>query len=225
MRSLKLLELFAGSRSIGKAAERRGWEVFSVDIKPFRKIDLIADINTMNVRDVPFIPDCIWASPPCTAFSIAGLSHYWLPGGVPKKDATIGGIRNVINTLHVLRYFAQLNPKLVYYIENPRGMLRKLPVVGRMQRATVTYCKYGARVMKPTDIWTNNLRGPSNRLGWRPRAMCSPGNPNCHHEQCSPSWNCGVQGMRNAFERSKIPAALAREVIKAAETRILGKML
>src|SRR5436190_8861717 len=134
----KLLELFAGSRSLGKVAARRGWRVFSVDIKPFAGIDLVADVNTMDVRDVPFIPDCIWASPPCTTFSVLALRHYWTPDRTPKTEGTLAGIRIVINTLHVVAYFSRLNPRLVYYIENPRGMLRTLPVVRSMPRVTVS---------------------------------------------------------------------------------------
>jgi len=38
---MKLLELFAGSRSVGKEAEKLGMEVFSVDVKDFENIDLI----------------------------------------------------------------------------------------------------------------------------------------------------------------------------------------
>ena len=34
---IKILELFAGSRSIGKVAEELGYKVFSVDVKDFEK--------------------------------------------------------------------------------------------------------------------------------------------------------------------------------------------
>ena len=32
--------------------------------------------NFLNVDDIPFMPDMIWASPPCTSYSIAGISHH-----------------------------------------------------------------------------------------------------------------------------------------------------
>ena len=41
---MKVLELFAGSRSIGKVADELGYEVFSVDVNNFEGIDLVKDI-------------------------------------------------------------------------------------------------------------------------------------------------------------------------------------
>jgi hypothetical protein len=46
---MKVLELFAGTRSIGKAFEARGHEVFSVEWdKNFKNIDLYADIGQIR---------------------------------------------------------------------------------------------------------------------------------------------------------------------------------
>jgi hypothetical protein len=56
---MKVLELFAGSRSIGKACESLGYEVFSSDITDFGGIDYVVDILDFDVNKVPFNPDII----------------------------------------------------------------------------------------------------------------------------------------------------------------------
>lgn len=77
---MKVLELFAGTRSIGRAFEARGHEVFSVEWdKQFDKIDLYADVLTVTAEDVLRMfgrPDVIWASPDCTTYSLAAISHH-----------------------------------------------------------------------------------------------------------------------------------------------------
>lgn len=66
---MKVLELFAGTRSIGKAFEARGHEVFSVEWdKKFANINLYTDIGTLTAQEVLDKfghPDVIWASPDC----------------------------------------------------------------------------------------------------------------------------------------------------------------
>ena len=56
---------------------------------------------------------------------------------------------------HVLKLIEQLQPKY-YFIENPRGGMRKMEWMKNLPRYTVTYCQYGDNRMKPTDIWTNH---------------------------------------------------------------------
>ncbi len=208
---MKILELFAGSRSIGKAAEKH--EVFSSDIEQFGGIDYVADVMDFDVSKVPFAPDMIWASPPCTAFSVASLGHHWTGGFrayKPKTRTAILGIALVMQTIALIKHFQKKNRKLVWFIENPRGLLRKMYFIEKFLldqggvRHTVTYCQYGDNRMKPTDIWTNSKT-------WKPKDKCKNGDK-CHVAAPRGS-KTGTQGLKGAYERSQIPQELCREII------------
>ena len=77
---MKVVELFAGTRSIGRAFERRGHEVLSIDWdERFEDIDIYGDVLEVSYRDILDRigkPDVIWASPDCTTYSIAAISHH-----------------------------------------------------------------------------------------------------------------------------------------------------
>ena len=122
---LKVLELFAGTRSIGKAFEEKGHEVYSVEWdKQHENIDLYADILTVTSEQILKEfgkPDIIWASPDCTTYSIAAISTHREREGdgnlAPKSEKAKQSDK--VNQ-HVLALIKELNPKY-YFIENPRG--------------------------------------------------------------------------------------------------------
>ena len=210
---MKVLELFAGSRSIGKVAEQRGHEVFSVDIKDFDGIDLAIDIEELKPDLIPFSPDMIWASPPCTTYSIAGI-RFHRPIGKLMSNFAYKSDKLVKNVLNLILHY-----KCLYYIENPRGLLRKQTFMLDLPKTTVWYCKYGDNAAKPTDIWSNNIRNLFNPYGWQPKTECFNGNENCHHDKCPRGTNngLGTQGKNNNYERSKIPVELCNDIIYATE--------
>tara|TARA_R110000824_G_scaffold18877_2_gene74044 strand:+ start:51 stop:674 length:624 start_codon:yes stop_codon:yes gene_type:complete len=204
---MKVLELFAGSRSFSKAAEELGHETFAVDIKDFDNIDYVTDILDFDVAKVPFKPDIIWASPPCTYFSVASIGHHWNKDHTPKTKEAIVGCQIVIKTLEIIN---ELQPDY-FFIENPRGKLRKLDFMKKLPRATVTYCQYGDVRMKPTDIWTNHLYSPLFSEGWKPRTICKNGD-SCHVSAPRGS-QTGTQGLKDNYERSKVPYELCKEIL------------
>jgi site-specific DNA-cytosine methylase len=204
---MKVLELFAGSRSIGKVADELGYEVFSVDFNNFEGIDLVKDIEFLTKEDIPFIPDVIWASPPCTTYSIAAISHH-RDMGKPKTDFAAKSDRLVLNTLKLIKEY---NCK--YFIENPRGYLRKMDFMLGIPKTTVWYCTYGDVRAKPTDIWSNHIYSLFNVNGWKPRPICFNGNTNCQHQPAPRGSRTGTQGMKNNYERSKVPYELCKEIL------------
>ena len=128
--------------------------------KDFENIDLYADISQVTAQDILEKfghPDVIWASPDCTTFSIAAISHH------RRKNPETGNLDPISDYAkfcdatdqHVVSLIKELNPTY-YFIENPRGGMRKMTWMQDLPRYTVTYCKYGDTRMKPTDIWTNH---------------------------------------------------------------------
>lgn len=211
MKKIKVLELFAGSRSVGNAAESLGYEVFSSDINNFKGIDYVVDILNFDTNKVPFKPDIIWASPPCTYFSVASIGKHWNEDHTPKSKNALIGVSYVNKTLEIIK---TLKPNK-WYLENPRGKLRKLQVVKGLPRTTVWYCTYGDKRAKPTDIWSNNIFSLFNVNGWRPRPECFNGNQNCHHEFAPRGSQTGTQGLKGNYDRSKIPNELCFEILKS----------
>ena len=200
-----MVEFFAGSRSVGKVAELRGMNVFSIDYKAFDGINLVKDIGELSVRDIPFLPDFVWASPDCTTYTIAAISTH-RDGVNPKSEYAVKCDQVNKHFLSMIARWLRANPELIFFIENPRGMLRKMPFMQGFKRHTIWYCQYGDDRAKPTDIWTNSLT-------WQPKPVCKNGNTSCHHQSAPRGSKTGTQGKKGSYERSKIPELLCVDII------------
>jgi hypothetical protein len=154
---MKLLELFAGTGSIGRAFAEQGWEVTSLDIDPKSEATLITDFMLWKYWEIPkghF--DAIWASPVCTMYSCARTT------GKTPRDLE-GSDRMVQRVLDCISYFEPT----VWAFENPQtGLLKDRAVVAGVAYKDISYCMYGYPYRKPTRIWTNSVR-------WEPRPMCT----------------------------------------------------
>ena len=205
---MKILELFAGSCSFSDVAKEYGHETFTVDsgldlitLDHYSKIDLITDILEIDLNDIPFKPDFIWASPPCTYFSVSSMGKHWNGDNTPKSKEAVIGIEIVKKTKQII----ELLLPMYFVIENPRGKLRKLNLLDNIYRDTVTYCQYGDIRMKPTDLWHN--------LPWKPKPICKNGMP-CHVAAPRGS-QTGTQGLKNKYEKSKVPKELCKEILES----------
>jgi hypothetical protein len=205
--NLLIFDLYSGTGSATQAFKDNRHSVITFELDTEFKATEHCDVGTLNATELSKKygkPDFIWASPPCTCFSVASIGHHWGKGRQPKTQAAKDSLLLVQNTLALIK---ELSPK-AWLMENPRGMLRTLEFMKPYERRTITYCQYGDTRMKPTDLW-------GVLPCWEPRPMCKNGQP-CH-EAAPRGAKTGTQGIAGAKERSRVPYALSLEICKAVE--------
>ena len=149
---MNILELFSGTGSIGKVAIDFGHHVISLDKD--MEADIKTDILDWDYKTYdPGYFDLIWASPPCTEYSVAKTT-----GTRQIEQAN----EIVQRTLEIIEY---LQPTW-FIIENPQtGLLKKQSFMADLPFDDIDYCKYGLTYRKRTRLW-NNI------LSWTPRPLC-----------------------------------------------------
>ena len=189
---MRMLELFSGTKSVSRVFENHGWECVSLDLKN-------ASIET-NILDwdyklfPPGYFGFVWASPPCTEYSIAKST------GV-RKIAEANQI--VLRTLEIIDY---LKPKH-WVLENPQtGYLKKQEFMLGLGFVDVDYCKYGFDYRKRTRLW-NNIEGfvPKNLC----RGDCK-GFANGKHKKQAQKEFCTVA------ELYRVPESLVLQIHQSA---------
>ncbi len=213
-----LLELFSGTKILSSIAKTRGWDTVTVDNDAKTKPDICTDAsNTLAfIGNEKF--DMVWASPPCESFSVASIGKHW-GGGWRAYQPKTEQATKALQMIKDLKQTIETIDPIVWYIENPRGVMRKVCDFHEIRnsnttivlRHTVTYCQYGEERMKPTDIWTNDFF-------WTPRPMCHNGD-SCH-VRAPRGAKTGTQGRNGYLERSRLPATLCVEILDSAETCI-----
>lgn len=196
-------------------AESLGHNTFTTDIYEIDGQDLVSPIQDLNNYHFPCPVDMLWASPPCEGFSVASIGANWTGGAkgyIPKSESAL---RSIELAQHAIRLINEIRPTW-WFIENPRGLLRKMAFMQDFTRYTVWYCQYGDTRAKPTDIWTN-------AVWWTPRTVCRNNNPNCHHERAPRGAKTGTQGINGYKDRSRIPPALFEDIFNQAPTTISDK--
>ena len=207
-----VLDLFCGTKSIANAFTARGHTVYTVDWDKQFNPTLIADIGELTAQDIikfcGGVPDVIWASPDCTTYSVAAIS-------IHRRREANGNLMPIteyakrcdkINS-HLIDLIKELQPRY-WFIENPVGALRKMDFIQGLPRYTVTYCQYGERRQKPTDIWTNH---PAPQF----KPPCKRGAP-CH-DAAPRGAKTGTQSLKNRIEKAKIPVLLCQHIVEICE--------
>ena len=197
---MRLLELFSGTGSVGRAFRARGWEVVSLDSDPKASPTICADILAWQPEG-SF--DMVWASPVCAEYSRALTRR--------PRDLEAGD-RLVRRTLEII---AQLQPRW-WAIENPQtGLLKTRPFMQHLPFCDVCYCTYGFRYRKATRIWTN--------LPWQPRPMCRKGSrceafADGRHPELAQRGSSGGRSSATHTQRQlySMPPALCQELALVA---------
>jgi len=155
---MRVLELFSGTKSVGKCCDELGWESISVDM--ILPADHQVDIMQFDYKQYPKdYFDIVWGSPPCCSYS--RLQQSWI--GRKKKEGIFTkeiceeqmkeSDKLVKKTLEIIEYF---NPEL-WFMENPQtGDLKNRSFMKDVPFYDVDYCMYSNwGYKKRTRIWTN----------------------------------------------------------------------
>jgi len=193
--TLKIVELFAGTKSCSKVARRLGHKTWTNDINPDFNCDLTGDIleEEIQVQIMNEVKnaDVVWMSPECTKWSLSAGNTYWTKYRMPRRDDVYDSIKMMLFCRFVADYCVKNNK--FFFIENPNGK-------------RCWYCQYGDTRAKPTNIWTN-------LENWNPKT-CHNGNKDCHHESAPRGSKTGTQGLKGSINRSRIPPKLFVEIFE-----------
>ena len=205
-RPLRMLELCCGTKSVSDAVKKvfPNAKIITLDHDPVMHPTHEADVTQWDPAAHGYLPgyfDFVWASPPCTEYSIAktvGVRN------LPLADRTVKAVLNIIDFLQPRHWI----------IENPVGLLRLRPFMQNLDgnRVTTTYCHFGFPYRKATDLWTN-IPVELPRCPLQPCAEFQRFGHHTHTAQRGSTGTAPGTGSREVAYR--VPAALVYQLMKA----------
>jgi len=197
---MKILELFSGTESFSNIARKRGHQVFTVDNNTKFNADLCKDILQVTKDDIPFKPDVIWASPPCTDYSHA------------KRTGTSFITLSNMFVIKCLSLIISLNPEF-WVIENPQtGTLKFQYFMYDLPFTDVSYCKYGCSYRKQTRLWNN-----FEFSGEKCENKCDYFKDGKHINSVGNGRSKYTSKGFNKIEKGSVPTELCKKIMKSCE--------
>ena len=217
---MRALDLFAGTHSFSKQAQELGWSCVSLDCDPKSGATITADILEFDYTIWP--PghfDFIWASPPCTTFSIA-CAHLFSAEERDRRAA--GGCEVARRTKLIVEY---LKPKF-YAIENPlSSKLWSMGIFDDCPKKKLSYCMYGFPYRKNTILATNTLFEPKlccGNCGFVREVVDENGKTHRLHLECAKqgysasAQRYGLQAGRHTREQLyRVPEKLIQDLLES----------
>ena len=144
---MQILELFSGGQSVARCARDIGHTVLTLDISSKNKPDLCMSVLGFipGITIPAFVPDFIWASPPCESYSVARSNAI-----VDKDEAMKAADKLVDHTLKIIKFY-----RCHFCIENPASSrLWKRDVARELLDSSciTSYCSFGMPYRKDTRI-------------------------------------------------------------------------
>ena len=86
-----IFDFFSGTGSSTQAFKDAGHTVITFELDPYFEATEHTDVMLLKASSLVEKygqPDFVWASPPCTSFSVASIGHHWISGGDSRMKPT-----------------------------------------------------------------------------------------------------------------------------------------